>query len=140
MSNHDFSAVPKIYNIPKNNYDDHGLEKINDMAKIEVIKHLKAQGEKTRNTPETLSKSIKRVKTQKNVNLTKEAEILQVKGYENDLQKRTREGSTKGAKTERNLDIKSSELEAKNGTDTSLPTVILSHKNPLGKTNRNFFC
>lgn len=49
MNNNNYSHIPKISNIPKNNYDDRGLEKVKEKVKIETIRHLKNPHKQTKN-------------------------------------------------------------------------------------------
>jgi len=42
MNNSDYLKIPKISDIPKNNYDDRGAWKIKERAKLEVVKYFKS--------------------------------------------------------------------------------------------------
>ncbi|CAI2383808.1 unnamed protein product [Moneuplotes crassus] len=135
MNNNDFSAVPKIYNIPKNNYDDRGLEKINEKAKIEVTKHMNNPRGKTRNIDENPTKKLTCVKTEKEpLKVPEEEKVFQIFGNEaiinNPSSNTTKVKFYSKPNTQRDRNTDLEELDISNKTQTKLPTVILSQRNP----------
>lgn len=146
MNNNDFSAIPKIYNIPKNNYDDHGLEKINEKAKVEVTKHLTNPRGKTRNPTESPTKKLTRVRTEKEPleAPSEEEKVLQIFGNEAIISNpsantsKVKFYSKPNTHRESNTDL--DDTGRQNRTHSKFPTVILSQKNPpkYGNFGLNF--